>query len=45
MYALEGLVTNEFEGVDSPIDVKAYYGFNIGKNNCLYILIGLFAGF
>jgi len=44
-YALEGLVTNEFEGVDAPFDIKTTYDFNIGKWNCFFSMIGLFVLF
>lgn len=41
-YNLEGIITNEFEGLDSPLDVIALNNYTIGKWNCAIIVFGFF---
>ncbi|KAL4474928.1 hypothetical protein ABPG74_001624 [Tetrahymena malaccensis] len=44
-YALEALVTNEFENIESPVDMIATNDYTIGKWHCALIVFGFFIGF
>jgi len=44
-YGLEAIITNEFVGLDSPIDVIKLNDYTIGKWYCILILGGFFLCF